>query len=189
MFPSQNSNVETHGFPTPEAHALAFLKFGGLHLPSSADFSGEKRREELQGCSTSSWFFFGEWKPKSTLCAWAKQRSRNEINLFFEIDDLGHVPSWKKNTHQNNTYINGPPPLNKPKTPPLNKKTHSLIPSISVFFLDLSSNKKITFNLHSIVRRCLTFGCPGQDAWQSEAWGVGARGEVLSPKFFPKWMI
>lgn len=94
--------------------------------PSSADFSGEKRREELQGCSTSSWLFCLGSGNRNRRFVHGQNKGVEKINLFFEVGDLGHVQVEKK-TH----YINEPPPLNKPKTPPLNKeKPHSLILSI-----------------------------------------------------------
>ena len=79
IFPSQNSKLK------PMASNLWSSKVRGcLHLPFSAGGNqlifGWKRREQLQGCNTSSCFFFWEWKPKSTLCSWAKHSGNESIS-------------------------------------------------------------------------------------------------------------
>ena len=84
------------------------------------------KKEFFRGVARHLGFFVWGVETEIDVLFMDKTKESKQINLFFEVGDLGHVQVEKK-PH----YINEPPPLNKPKTPPLNKeKPHSLILSI-----------------------------------------------------------
>ena len=136
-------------------------------------FFGWKRREQLQGCNTSSCLIFWGSGNQNPPCVHGQKHSGNEPISSLKLVTLDMF-KLKKKTH----YTNEPPPLNKPKTPPWNKeKSHVFILSNSWFlcFTPTKNHLQPTFNRPSSAVVSL-FGVPaGRMAERGLGGGSGVK--------------